>query len=106
MKIDYDESSSSNVRYQHFQVLAMLMVAFVVYSLALQYTLICCREKSTLRFQNFSQYRNATASKQLSMFEDLWANNTTYETNGSDTNGSDNHSDPVFVGGWRAVERR
>jgi hypothetical protein len=53
-----DDKSLLNLRYQHFQVLAMLLAACFVYSLAVQYTLICCREKGTWRFQNFSQYRN------------------------------------------------
>ncbi len=51
--------SLSSTRYQHFQVMALLLTACFVYSLAVQYTLICCKEeKGTWQFQNFSNYRN------------------------------------------------
>ena len=56
MKDDGGDESFVNIRYQHLQVLAMLLAACFVYSLALQYTLICCKEKGTRQFQNFSRY--------------------------------------------------
>ena len=68
MKIGGDESALSG-RYQHLQVVAMLLGVFVIYSLVFQYTLVCCKERGTWRLQNFSEYRH---NKQLAMFGDLF----------------------------------
>jgi hypothetical protein len=102
MKNGSDESALSG-RYQHLQVVAMLLGVFVLYSLVFQYTLVCCKEKVTWRLQNFSEYRH---NKQLAMFGNLFlgGNASAAAASFSEVGGGATFG-AKLEGGWRAAKR-
>ncbi len=55
MEIDVDYGGPAK-RFQHIELLAMLVVSFFVYSLVVQYTLVL--ERGVWRYENFTDYRN------------------------------------------------